>query len=418
MKKGLKFIKTNALSFIVGAFVFGGIGFALAESLASGDMAYSNENHPNVTNVEEALDDLYSKVRVENNDGTFAQYCNSIYANCTIAKKMVADSSNNIFYHDGINNGNVLNYNNKANEACYTNENSETICELSYRYSGANPDNYVCFGYDTNNITDTNNNSIPDECESGTFSASSEFAYRIIGVFNKNFRDLSLPQEYELKLIKSVSASTDQLGTSSYKSDKFWYWGMNKGGSNTAQLSWENNTFITDSLNGYYLNTYLGGNNEAWYRLISDHDWIVGGYNHSTNYGVRGANNIYKAELISPVNDITYNAKIGLMYMVDYEYAADPDIWEQPLEYNSKTGYGINTNWLQKNVGTDGEFTITYVLSYEYPNYVYGIGHYYGNISQTDPYKSIVRPAFYLNSNVTFASGDGTITSPYILSIN
>ena len=87
---------------------------------------------------------------------TFAEYIiNNIYT---------VDGENGLYYHDGI--------------GSYTNANQDAG-DKSYRYSGANPNNYVCFGSDSETCRD-------------------EYLYRIIGVFDKDSDG-----KYNVKLIKS-----------------------------------------------------------------------------------------------------------------------------------------------------------------------------------------------------------------------
>ena len=65
----------------------------------------------------------------------------------------------------------------------------------SYRYAGANPNNYVCFGSDTTTCSEDN-------------------LYRIIGVFDN-----------QVKLIKATIAKSNLLGTDgAYNSDTSYQW--------------------------------------------------------------------------------------------------------------------------------------------------------------------------------------------------
>ena len=79
----------------------------------------------------------------------------------------VEDGENGLYYHDGV--------------GTYTNADQEAG-DNSYRYAGANPNNYVCFGSDEETCPEDN-------------------LYRIIGVFDD-----------KTKLIKSSSANSNFLG--------------------------------------------------------------------------------------------------------------------------------------------------------------------------------------------------------------
>ena len=87
------------------------------------------------------------------------------------------EGANGLYYHDGV--------------GTYTNA-TEEAGDNSYRYSGSNPNNFVCFGSDS------------AECENDNL-------YRIIGVFNN-----------EVKLIKYDYANSNMLGTDGdYKASTF-----------------------------------------------------------------------------------------------------------------------------------------------------------------------------------------------------
>lgn len=78
------------------------------------------------------------------------------------------------------------------------------IQSLAYEdgYLSDNINNWVCFGYDRDDLVDTNVNNIPDECESATF-ATSDYAYRIIGLF-KDVDGNNANYKYYVKLIKAT----------------------------------------------------------------------------------------------------------------------------------------------------------------------------------------------------------------------
>ena len=197
------------------------------------------------------------------------------------------DGENGIYYHDG-----VGDYENASEEAG----------DNSYRYAGANPNNYVCFASDEATCPVDN-------------------LYRIIGVFDD-----------QVKLIKSTSYGS-------------YYWGSN---------NWQTST-LKNTLNSTYLNS-LG----EWSNLIeANTTWYLGGA--STNqatpkqfYGYERGTTVYSGR---PTSDIT---AIGLMYPSDYGYAASPDYWVTRLIfYDSAT----SANWLYLG---SGERTITPYSSLSY----------------------------------------------------
>ena len=251
------------------------------------------------------------------------------------------DGDNGLYYHDGSGS-----YTNVAQEAG----------DNSYRYAGANPNNYVCFGSDAASCPNDN-------------------LYRIIGVFGE-----------QVKLIKNTS-----LGD--------YYW---SGSSSNSSNTWSRSTLNTRTLNG----TYLNGLGTTWSDMIETHTWKVGGMAWSTTNTVK---QYYTTELGSSSSNTTYSAKIGLMYVSDYGYAASPNYWTTKL-YNYEPSKG--SNWLNVNIN---EWTISRSSDFAGRAFrVYSTGDVYGvNVSSNLG----VRPSFYLKSNVAITSGDGSSTNPYRLTL-
>ena len=268
----------------------------------------------------------------------------------------------------------------------------------SYRYAGANPNNYICFG--------TNENTCP-----------TDNLYRIIGVFGD-----------KVKLIKYDYANSNLLGTdgdystktyskseySTYKGELttinryFWNYknntSINDGsGSNT----WSTSLFNKTNLNKNYLNN-IG---TTWSNLIEDTTWKVSG--HTTDIVTPKA--MFTAEITNATK--TYGSengtsKIGLMYVSDYGFAAAPSEWTTPLyKYNSSSA---SVNWMYMGLN---EWTIT---PYSYSsnsntlfNFSYGgsPGIYYAL------YEYGARPVLYLKDSVAYAGGSGTKDSPITLEV-
>ena len=252
------------------------------------------------------------------------------------------DGNNGLYYHDGSGS-----YTNAAQEAG----------DNSYRYAGANPNNYVCFASDAARCPNDN-------------------LYRIIGVFGD-----------QIKLIK-------------YNLIGSYYW---SGSGSNRSNTWSNSTLNTGTLNG----TYLNGLGTTWSDMIETTSWKVGGMARSDTYTVK---QYYTTELGSSSSSTTYNAKIGLMYVSDYGYAASPNYWTTEL-YNYEPSK--SSNWLSINVN---EWTITPDSSYSELVFrgagITGIVDSYGVSSRLG-----VRPSFYLKSNVALTSGDGSSSNPFRITI-
>ncbi len=220
----------------------------------------------------------------------------------------------------------------------------------SYRYAGATPNNYVCFGSDA--ATCPSNN-----------------LYRIIGVFDD-----------EVKLIKSTSYGNYAWATS---------------GSNT----WNSSTkpSIRTTLNS----TYLSSLSETWQNKIATHIWKVGGMGYSHEYT---AKQYYDEEVGSSSSSTTDSMKIGLMYVSDYGYAASNSYWTTALDnYDS----AISSNWLYL-----GSIEWTIARNTVRSNTVCFVFSGFVNHSTVDS-SFAVRPSFYLTSSTTYSSGTGTSSNPF-----
>ena len=269
----------------------------------------------------------------------------------------------------------------------------------SYRYAGASDqvNNYVCFG---SNVT----------------PCPTDNLYRIIGVFGD-----------KVKLIKSDYATTALLGTDGDYSKMYTANGWNnsnyKGNNlaNIAAYNWNKsnqNTWSLSNLNKTNLNTNFITNIGAdWAAKIAETTWKVGG-NTWANIGTQPAKTAYQNEIVSPVttnttdNATTYSAKVGLMYVSDYGFAAAPSAWTANLDtYN---GEAIkNVNWMYMGLH---EWTISRSADTSYVAFlVNNTGRVYRGTVGNPAYG--VRPVFNLSSSVKFSSGDGTSSNPIRLEL-
>ena len=308
---------------------------------------------------------------------TLANYVISQYGN--------KQGNNNIYHHDG------------------TLENG--IDDGSYRYAGPSDsvNNYVCFGSDAATCPEDN-------------------LYRIIGVFDG-----------KVKLIKKDFATSTLLGTDgSYVSNNKYKWtnlmscpsslsynldvGMNfmanKNDIAVSELGgcnkWQYSELNTVNLNTNFINN-IG---KTWTDKIVLTDWKVsgGGWPDIANGVIPSS--AYQKEIVNAKT--TYEAKVGLMYVTDYYFAASPSAWALPGFVNdSSNDYKSVTsiNWMFK----DSEVTIT-------PNSVLTTAVYIisndGSISPIDSGNNSenIRPTFFLNSDIIYKSGNGNISNPIRIS--
>ena len=298
---------------------------------------------------------------------TLADYVKSLYTG--------TQGNNGIYYHDA-------NLTNGANDN-------------SYRYAGANPNNYVCFG-----STET--------------SCPTDNLYRIIGVFGD-----------KVKLIKYDYANSNLLGENgeysrdTYSKSKFSTY---KGELTTINryywnLSTQTNTWSESSLNKVNLNkNFINNIRSEWASKIDTTTWKVGG-NTWANIGEQPAKTAYQNEIVNPVTTNTtdskteYKAKVGLMYVSDYGFAAAPSAWtlvgwdsDSTKDYRTAT----SINWMYMGLdewlisrNADGSGSAFLVDNYGRVSYGSVSGDNYG-----------VRPSFNLSSFITYVSGSGTQSDP------
>ena len=219
----------------------------------------------------------------------------------------------------------------------------------SYRYAGASDsvNNYICLGTDATTCPDAN-------------------LFRIIGVFGD-----------QTKVIRAKSVG-----------DKAWH----SSSSNT----WSGSSLNT-YLNGEYL-TSLGTLSEK----IATTTWKVGGGSSTNLKDV--PKTVYQYEVGSSASTTTVDKKIGLMYVSDYGFAADPSGWTTRLSsYESNK----SKNWLFLG---SSDWTISRNSgSYSNTFHIFYDGHLADNnvIGGNG-----VRPSFNLESSVKYLSGAGSMSNP------
>ena len=262
----------------------------------------------------------------------------------------------------------------------------------SYRYAGASEsvNNFVCFG-------------------STTSPCPTDNLYRIIGVIDG-----------KVKLIKYDYATSTLLGTDGDYSgsdtpDTNYY----KGSLTTINTYYWNNATVTNTwsesnLNKINLNTnFINNIGSTWANKIATTTWKVGG--NTWNNIVESVPSIaYQNEIVSPSENTTYDAKIGLMYASDYGFAASPSAWTTTLnkyDGNDAKGTSIKTiNWMYMGyydwmISRSSDYSDNAFFVYDYGDVGYHrVNHNYG-----------VRPSFNLSSSITYVSGSGSAVDPILI---
>ena len=300
-----------------------------------------------------------------------------------------ADGVNGLYLHDGT--------------GAYVNANLEAK-DNSYRYSGANPNNYVCFGNNQEQCPEDN-------------------LYRIIGIFNNQVKLI----KYDFATASSLGEDGDYSGNTFTSSDYVNY----KGSKTYIDRFYWNHNSINDwsisELNKINLNTnYLNSFDLGWQDLITNTIWQVGGGSHDNFEVSTNAQIVHTYEVGANTANITYTAKVGLMYVSDYYYAAEAKYWSYSGYAtinmpDSNGNYGedydyraaINDNWMYSGIH---ELTISRLS--DYTTDVFDV-YFTGNIGNSnvngDIFNGIgVRPVFYLNTDVQIYEGHaGTVSDPY-----
>ena len=270
------------------------------------------------------------------------------------------------------------------------------------RYIGASPNNYVSFN---------------DEL------------WRIIGVFN-NIDDGTGKKETRLKIIRD-----EPIG--------IYSWDNKASGTGSSTSSYGSNDWSDSALqqvlnSGAYYNRTSGecpygrngvtticdfsnnGLTETAKAMISNAKWNLGG---SSTYNDVTASMFYERERGTDVysgHATEWTGQIGLMYPSDYGYATsggsttNRETCLNTELYNWDSYSDCNNNdWLYDN--SNIQWTLTpYSANSHIVFNVYSIGFVYNDDAYDD---FAVSPALYLSSNVKISGGDGSVSSPFELSL-
>lgn len=267
----------------------------------------------------------------------------------------------------------------------------------NYRYSGKNPDNYVCFG----NSTYTG--------ESGSTCPINNL-YRIIGLIDGN-----------VKLISADYVTKSMLGaTGAYKSDVTSLDSTYRGQRTASEIAnyaytlaetnnWDDSSALAyNNLNTTFLNSF----SSDWKSKILNTTWHVGDVDYFSSIKEK-ASLVMNRELTS---DATYSNYVGMLYYHEYAFAASPLVWKYSM--NSYANY-TNKNWmflgLKEWTISHGSYTILINKIKTYASAVNTTGApSYENINNGLP----IRATFNIDSSVKLKAGKGTYDSPFALDIS
>ena len=345
--------------------------------------------------------------------GNWRGYLDDSVNNILSDKKSVTWSNNACKTTDGesINIGfNAGNFDAITEETCKddsyivtTDSMTVRVANITMEYAGMGSwnqvDNFVCFGSDASPCPTDN-------------------LYRIIGVIDD-----------KVKLIKYDYASSTLLGTDGdysqnaeeaemptnyYKGTKemsdigVYYW--NYKATNKAT-----NTWSTSLLNKTNLNTnFINNIGTEWSNKIATTIWKVGGNTYAKIRDVVPSV-AYQNEIVNPVpgqysttGETEYEAKIGLMYVSDYGFAASPESWTEIMyNYNNVT----NNNWMYMGAW---EWTLSRIADLSSSAFNVDNDGLVLNFNGVNN-DIAVRPSFNLESSITYKSGSGSMSDPIVI---
>ncbi len=268
------------------------------------------------------------------------------------------------------------------------------VANLNMEYAGVGKwsrvNNFVCFG------------STETPCPTDNL-------YRIIGVF-----------EDKVKLIKYDYATSTLLGTDGDYSGSDTPNSTYYKGSLTSidEYYWNNvtkkNTWSESNLNKINLNTnFINNIGSTWANKIATTTWKVGG-NTFDNIGSSVPSIAYQNEIVAPAENTTYDAKIGLMYVSDYGFAASPSAWTTTLynyDGNDAKGTSIKTiNWMYMGYY---DWMVSRISGYSYGAFIVSDDGRVVNGGVSSGFG--VRPSFNLLSSITYVSGSGSAVDPILI---
>ena len=185
---------------------------------------------------------------------------------------------------------------------------SQTPSLTDYRYVGANPNNYVCFGYEGARCPDNN-------------------LYRIIGVIPTQSTN---DGEYEnrVKLIKNDYYTENESGNletgANAPGGKGYRWNKDNGSND-----WSQTTLNTEVLNRVYWNSLL-----EYQSYIEKAKWYLGAP-QLADTKTYTPNQFYKVERSNTQGyskgATSFVGNIGLMYPSDYGYSIGMGYWDHSI---------------------------------------------------------------------------------------
>lgn len=281
------------------------------------------------------------------------------------------------------------------------------------RYYGASPNNYVWLGetYKTSCTADV--------CGTAK-AAGTKKLYRIIGVFDNMLKVITEDLVGYYSWDTSVSTVNSGNGINEWTQADLMKL-LNPGYENETinnSLYWNGETAVCYAgAKNFQKNCSFtnAGPSDNVKNKIASVTWYLGALDSNEIFSDTAyAKERGTTHIANPADGIArqdkWEGKIGLIYPSDYGYAADLGSCEDVVLKSYNNNQCTSNNWLfnQKPywciTASSDNATETNIVVYE------------GSFGSTYSSNNIaVRPTFYLNSDVSIASGTGTSADPYIL---
>ena len=289
----------------------------------------------------------------------------------------------------------------KISQTATGNQNYDTT---EYRYQGASPNNYITFNNETG-------------------------VWRIIGVFEVETPndDGTYTKENKVKIVR------DNIGLLS--------WDYRSSVISENKNDWTTSTLMIMLNSGPYYNMATGNANQECSvafaspkcdytkngltttakNQISSTKWYLGNAIFTENEGFGNTKEIYVQERSTDVhsgNKQTWDGKVALIYPSDYMYASSACYDDYTMKGDSFSGNNYrnekckSTNWLFDK--DDWYWLISPSSNGSCCSMAADI---FGHIGYTGVHlvSGGLHPSLYLNSDVNYISGNGTISDPFII---
>ena len=275
-----------------------------------------------------------------------------------------------------------------------------------YRYQGTDDvDNYICFGTRDKETCVNNTN---------------RHMYRIIGIDEDNKLKLISKEIYEFEIDASICGNGISP-ISDFSLGEFDLW-VNSYPYKALNGLIEENVYYKENFINNNLYSYMTTNGE-WYNMLENTNWKYGIANYVSDDDLGNYTRDYNGEDAYSIENSftsTVSAKIGGLYIHDYFYAYPGGNPGNASNAHSTWIYYENNDQEYSWCFTEplGEITMTGAGFGDYydegSNYNFGWMIAYGGYLKTSLNEVIIRPVFYLKSDIEI-TGKGTIDDPFII---